>query len=554
MLHRMRGLLVRGGAVLTGDPSRPVVQALAVRGGTVIALGPGAAEAAGADAEVLDLAGGCAVPGFRDGHVHPLWGGVDMVAAPLSDATTLDGLVEAVRAFAAAHPELTWVTGGGYVSALAPGGRFDATWLDAAVPDRPAVLLANDYHTAWANSRALALAGIDRSTPDPPRGQIVRHADGSPQGTLRESAVELVTRLLPVPTVQDRRAGLERAAAMLAGHGIVHVQEAALEPEDLDVYLALAAEGRLPLSVSVALRVDPTRWRDQREQFAAARARAAQDPSGQVRVRTVKLFADGVVEAGTASMLEAYEPLGPAGCTHASGNHGGDEDGGHGLANWTDAELAEVVTAFDADGFQVHVHAIGDAAVRASLDAVEAAQRAHGPGDRRPVIAHTQVVHPRDLPRFAALGVVANFEPLWAQQDPVMVELTEPRLGPQRSLQQYPMAAVLGTGARVSFGSDWPVTGAAPLAGIATAVTRQTPEGQPAGGWLPEQRLPLSAALAAYTSGTAWQCFDDHAGRLVEGAPADLVALGADLTRVNGHEIADVPVLSTWRRGERTTP
>jgi len=541
MLHRMRGLLVRGGAVLTGDPARPVVDALAVRGGTVVAVGPGAAEAAGAGAEVLDLAGGCAVPGFRDGHVHPLWGGVDMVAAPVSEATTLDGLVEAVRGFATAHPELAWVTGGGYVSALAPGGRFDATWLDAAVPDRPAVLLANDYHTAWANSRALALAGIDRSTPDPARGQIVRHADGSPQGTLRESAVELVTRLLPVPTVQDRRAGLERAAAMLAGHGIVHVQEAALEPEDLDVYLALAAEGRLPLSVSVALRVDPTRWRDQRAEFAAARARAAEDHTGQVRAVTVKLFADGVVEAGTASMLQAYEPLVHGGCTH-------------GLANWTDAELAEVVAAFDADGFQVHVHAIGDAAVRASLDAIEAAQRTHGARDRRPVIAHTQVVHPRDLPRFAALGVVANFEPLWAQQDAVMVDLTEPRLGPERSRQQYPIAGVLGTGARVSFGSDWPVTDAAPLAGIATAVTRQTPGRHPAGGWLPEQRLPLSAALAAYTSGTAWQCFDDTAGRLVEGAPADLVALGIDLTRVFDHEIADVPVMSTWRRGERTTP
>lgn len=544
---------MRGGTVLTGDPARPVVDALAVQDGTVVAVGPAALSAVGAEAEVLDLAGGCAVPGFRDGHVHPLWGGVDMVAAPLAGASTLDGLVEAVRAFATAHPELAWVTGGGYVSALAPGGRFDAAWLDAAVPDRPAVLLANDYHTAWANSRALALAGIDRSTPDPARGQIVRHADGSPQGTLRESAVDLVTRLLPVPTRQDRRAGLVRAAAMLAGHGIVHVQEAALEPADLDVYLDLAAEGRLPLSVSIALRVDPTRWRDQREEFAAARARAAEDPTGQVRVTTVKLFADGVVEAGTASMLEAYEPLVLGGCGHDGGDRH-DGNGGHGLPNWTDAELAEVVTAFDADGFQVHVHAIGDAAVRASLDAVEAAQRVHGPRDRRPVIAHTQVVHPRDLPRFAALGVVANFEPLWAQQDPVMVELTEPRLGPARSRQQYPMAGVLATGARVSFGSDWPVTDAAPLAGIATAVTRQTPGRRPAHGWLPEQRLPLSAALAAYTSGTAWQCFDDAAGRLVAGAPADLVALGADLARVPGHEIADVPVLSTWRRGERTTP
>lgn len=543
MLRRMQGLLVRGGAVLTGDPARPVVDALAVVNGIVVALGDAAADAVGAGAEVIDLAGGCAVPGFRDGHVHPLWGGVDMAAAPLSEATTLDGLVEAVRAWAQAHPELPWVTGGGYVSALAPGGVFDAAWLDAAVPDRPAVLLANDYHTAWANSRALQIAGLDRDTPDPARGEIVRRADGSPQGTLRESAVELVTRHLPAATTDDRRAGLARAAAMLAGHGLVHVQEAALEPEDLDIYLALAAEGRLPLGVSVALRVDPLRWREQRSEFAAARARAAEDPNGQVRVSTVKLFADGVIEAGTASMLAPYAPL-----------PGEGDRCGHGLPNWTDAELAEVVTAFDADGFQVHVHAIGDAAVRASLDAVEAALRAHGPRDRRPVVAHTQVVHPQDLPRFAALGVVANFEPLWAQQDPVMAELTEPRLGPERSAQQYPIAQVLRSGARVSFGSDWPVTDSAPLAGIATAVTRQTPQRHPDGGWLPAQRLSMQDALAAYTSGTAWQCFDDAAGRLVEGAPADLAVLGADLTRVPSHELADVPVLSTWRRGERTTP
>ena len=539
----MPGLLLQGGAVLTGDPVRPVADALGVRDGVIVGLGDAAAQAAGRDAEVVDLDGGCVVPGFRDGHVHPLWGGIDLAAAPLSQATTLDGLLEAVRDYAQGAPDLAWVTGGGYVSALAPGGLFDAAWLDAVVPDRPAVLLANDYHTAWANSLALQLAGVDASTPDPPRGQVVRRADGSPQGTLRESAVELVTRHLPAPTREDKRTGLLRAATMLACLGIVFVQEAALAPEDLDVYLDLAAEGRLPLSVAVALRVDPLRWRDQRGQFAAARARADQDPRGQVRARTVKLFADGVIEAGTASMLEPYQALAEEPCSH-----------GHGLANWSPAELAEVVTAFDADGFQVHVHAIGDAAVRSALDAVEAAQRANGARDRRPVVAHTQVVHPQDLPRFAALGVVANFEPLWAQQDPVMLKLTEPRLGRTRAAQQYPVAQLLASGARVSFGSDWPVSDAAPLAGIATAVTRQTPDRRPAGGWLPEQRITLTDALAAYTSGTAFQCFDDTSGALVEGAPADLAVLGADLTRLSGHELADVTVLSTWRCGERTTP
>lgn len=529
--------------MLTGDPRRPVVSALAVADGVVVGLGDTAVDTVGRDAEVVDLAGGCALPGFRDGHVHPLEGGLHMAAAPLAGAATLDRLLDDVRAYAQAHPDLPWVTGGGYDPSLAPDGCPDATWLDSAVPDRPAVLVAADYHTAWANSRALELAGVDATTPDPPRGQVVRRADGSPQGTLRESAVQLVTGLLPEPSPEDKRAALERAARALAALGIVWVQEAALEPADLDVYLDLAAAGRLPLGVDAALHVDVRRWRDQRAELAAARDRAAQDPTGQVRAGTVKLFADGVVEAGTASMLDPYEPVDGPACAH----------GRHGLPNWSPEELAEVVTAYDADGFQVHVHAIGDAAVRAALDAVEAAARANGPRDRRPVVAHTQVVHPDDLPRFARLGVVANFEPLWAQPDRVMVDLTEPRLGPERSRRQYPVAQILATGAHVSFGSDWPVSDAAPLAGIATAVTRQTPDGRPADGWLPEQRVPLAAALAAYTSGTAYQAHDDRAGRLVEGAPADLAVLGADLPRVPAREVADVPVRSTWRRGNRTT-
>ena len=561
----MAGLLVRGGPVHTGDPARPVVDALAVVDGVVVARGEAALHAVGRGAQVIDLAGGCALPGFRDGHIHPLSGGVGLAAAPLATASTLGELFEVIRTFADEHPDQRWITGGGYLPTLAPDGQFDAAWLDAVVPDRPAVLMATDYHTAWANTAALERAGIDAGTPDPARGQIVRRADGTPQGTLREAAVDLVTRYVPPLGEPDKQAGLRRAMALLAGHGIVAVQEAALEQADLGVYLDLAAAGGLPMDVAVALRVEPDSWREQLEEFAAARSTADQaaaqsGPPGpghgrraRVRARTVKLFADGVIEAGTAHMLEPYAGEPPTG-TPLTGGQGCGHLPDTGLPNFSPAELAEVVTAFDARGWQVHVHAIGDAAVRSALDAVDAAQRANGPRDRRAVIAHTQVVHPQDVHRFARLGVVANFEPLWAQQDSVMVELTEPRLGAHRSGRQYPIGELLASGARVSFGSDWPVTSAAPLEGICTAVTRQTDTGQPPGGWQPEQRVTLAEALAAYTSGTAYQCFDDTAGRLVEGAPADFVVLDADLSRVPARELADVPVLSTWRAGERTTP
>ncbi len=311
--------------------------------------------------------------------------------------------------------------------------------------------------------------------------------------------------------------------------GIVWAQEAALEPEDIAVYRDLAGRGELPCPVNIALRISPDRWREQVPEFAAVRSPTLNG----VSVGTVKFFVDGVIEAGTGALLEAYA------------------DAGHscGLPNWAPAELAAAVTAVDATGFQAHLHAIGDAAIRMALDAVEHCARVNGPRDRRPVIAHAQLVHPDDLSRFAALGVIANFEPLWACPDSVMTELTEPRLGPVRSSWQYPMRSMLDSGAHVSFGSDWPVSSMRPLAGLAVALSRQTPAGEPAGGWLPEQRLDLESALAAYTCGTAYQAYDDDAGRLTPGQHADLCLLPADPAGLAPAELADLPVTSTWVGG-----
>lgn len=531
-------LLFVGGAVRTGDPARPAATALAVVDGRVAALDADALALRGPATAEVDLSGGAVLPAFGDGHVHPLWGGLELAQAPVRDCTSVDEVVAAVGAFAAAHPGLAWVQGGSYDPTLAAGGLFDARWLDAVVPDRPVYLESSDHHCAWVNSAALQLAGVDRDTPDPPAGSVARRADGEPLGTLVEwTAMELVKRMVPAPDAAAKQAGLRASTAMLAAAGITWAQEAALAPEDVLTYLAAASAGDLAVRVNIALRAEPGEWPAQREPFRAARAEAAGSP--WVRARTVKFFADGVVEAGTAALLEPYDDA-PHTC---------------GLPVWSPDELAAAVAAFDADGFQVHVHAIGDAGIRAALDAVEHAARVNGPRDRRPVVAHTQVVDPADIPRFASLGVVANVEPLWACLDACQRDLTMPRLGPRRSAWQYPMRAILDAGGRLSMGSDWPVSSHRPLEGLAVAVTRQTPDGVPPGGWLPAQRLDPATALAAYSAGVAHQAFEDRSwGRVAPGMRADLVWLADDPLTVPAAQWPDVAVRGTWLAGVRTAP
>lgn len=503
--------------------------------GRIVALDDDALDSPSARTQVVDLAGGCIVPGFRDGHAHPLWGARSLLGAPVSGAATLADLLDRVRSYAAAHPQLEWVTGAGYDPTLLPGGVGDARLLDHCAPGRPVFLWATDHHAAWVSSAALDRAAITERSIDPPRGRIVRRDDGSPAGTLLEAAAHGVAALVPPPAAAELRGALGDALTTFAAAGVTWVQDAALQPEETSHYLALASDGPLPCGVQAALVVDPEHWRDQLDAFSAARAEHASSP---IRTPVVKFFADGVIEASTAAMLEPY-----CGCD-ARGTE-------RGISNWPVDEMGRAVSAFDALGFQVHIHAIGDGAVRSALDAIERASRLNGTRDRRPTVAHTQLVQPADLARFAQLGAVANFEPLWAQRDALMIEFTEPRLGPLRSSWQYPMGALSRAGVAISFGSDWPVSSLAPLDGLAVAVTRQTRNREPEDGWLPEQRLGFGDALAAYTTGTAYQAFDESgAGRLAPGAPADLCLLAVDPARVDPHDLPEVNVLGTWHEGD----
>lgn len=529
--------LFRGGTVVTNLSSLPLSDAVAVHDGRVVALGAEARDWATTWDDVIDLRGRCLVPGFRDGHAHPLAAGIEMTSLQLDGDGTVDAALAAVAAWAAAHPTDLWIVGAGHSTAILPDGIGDSAWLDAIVPDRPVALTSNDHHTMWVNTAALRAARIDTNTADPDGGVIVRRADGTPCGTLREfGAIQLMQAAMPNVGALERAAGIRPCLTELARHGIVWVQDALVSADLLDTYLTAGAAGELTCRFNLAFRAEPNGWRRQADQFVGLRSRVDSDPAalGWLTAGTVKFFADGVIEAATGFLLEPYSDA-PHTC---------------GLPNWNPDELAEAVRCFDAAGFQIHIHAIGDGGVRMALDAIEHAQRCNGAADRRAVIAHTQLVHPADLPRFSELGVIANFEPLWSQLDPVMVELTIPRLGPRRSALQYQIGSLARSGAPITFGSDWPVSSVNPLVGMSVAVTRRTANGEPVGGWTPEERVPLLQAIAAYTAGTAYQAFEElDRGTLTPGAWADFAVLAADLTAIDGDEARDVAVDQTMLAG-----
>ncbi|MFI0806171.1 amidohydrolase [Streptomyces echinatus] len=531
-------LLFTGGPVLT--PEGRTATAVAVTGDRITAVGHAEVrDLAGPRTEVVDLAGRLLLPGFQDAHVHPVPAGLELSQCDLTGRTTAEETVAAVRAYADAHPEREWILGGGWSMEAFAGGTPSKELLDAVVPDRPVYLPNRDHHGAWVNSRALELAGIGRSTPDPADGRIERDASGEPSGTLQEGAMQLVGRLTPPAGPADRLAALLHAQRHLHALGITAWQDALVGDflgmdDPAQAYLSAAAEGSLTARVVGALWWDRERGAEQIPELVARREALSR---GRFRAGTVKLMLDGVAENHTAALLDPY--LDRCGC--ATANRG---------KSFIDPEqLPRYVTELDALGFQCHFHALGDRAVRDALDAVEAARAANGPSDTRPHLAHLQVVHPDDVPRFARLGATANIQPLWAAHEPQMDELTIPFLGPERAARQYPFGSLLRSGARLAAGSDWPVSSPDPLQGIHVAVNRVEPGG--AGPvFLPGERLGLAEALTAYTAGSAYVNHLDDSGRVAVGALADLVVLDRDPFADGPEAIAGTAVALTYVGGE----
>lgn len=426
-----------------------------------------------------------------------------------------------------------------------PRGTPHKELLDRVVPDRPVFLRNRDHHGAWANSLALRLAGVDATTADPADGRIERDPDGSPAGTLHEGAAQLVARVAPPPTRRGLREGLLRGQDHCLAQGITQWQDALLRVlgpglDAMDVYLDALADGALTARVTGALWWDRDRGTDQIADLVARRERA-RGHDDLFRADAVKIMLDGVAENFTASLSRPYRDR----CGHETGNHG---------LSFIDRDvLRDVVATVDAHGLQAHFHAVGDQAVTDALDAVAHARQVNGDSGIRHHVAHLQIVRPEDVRRFAALGVVANIQPLWARHEPQMTDLTIPFLDPALVDRQYPFLDLHRAGAMLAAGSDWPVSSASPLEGMHVAVNRTAeyapPETEP---FLPGQRLPLVVAWDAYTHGVAWlNRRERQTGRLVPGYLADLVLLDRDPFLGAPHEIADTEVVGTWLGGRR---
>lgn len=524
--HRYRG----SGSVLVSGPSVELVATVGPRG----LAQPGRR----ADHEVVDLSGGLIAPGFIDAHIHAVQGGLERRQCDLSGGHTRTDYLRLVSEYAAAHPKVPWILGGGWAMSAFPGGSPLAADLDEIVPDRPVYLLNRDHHGAWVNARAFELAGVGAGTPDPGDGHFGRDAAGVPSGTLHEGAMGVVGRLLPHPDPEESYAGFLEGQHYLHSLGVTGWQDAILgayggHADPAPVYLRAAERGDLTADVVGALWWDRDRGLEQVAEIVERRAELTQ---GRLRATSVKIMYDGIAENFTAAMTGPYLDR----CGHATGNDG--------RSFLTPQALAEAVSALAALDFQVHVHAIGDRAVREALDAFEAAGRP----DLRPHIAHLQVVHPDDVRRFAALGVTANMQALWACLDDQMSELTMPFLGKERSAWQYPFGDLHRAGAPLCAGSDWPVSTPDPLAALHVAVNRTAyAEPGPAGSepFLPEQSLDLATAWAAYTSGSARINGRDEAGVLAPGTVADLVVLDRDPFAAPAAEIGAARVVSTWVDG-----
>ncbi len=543
-------LVLAGGKIRTPAHPSGFVQALAVRDRVIQAVGSDdeIRELTGRRTRVIDLRGRLALPAFGDAHVHPVGGGLESLRCNLVGPRSRHECLEVVAEYCAALAPGAWVLGGGWTMSAFPGGLPTAADLDTVTGGRPAFLPNRDHHSAWVNTAAMTIAGIDAGTPDPVDGRIERDEAGRPAGALHDGAMRLVAAHVPAATEAELLAGLVAGQSHLHSLGITSYQDACVGaadelgiPDSFGTYLMAADYGMLDSHVVGALWWDRDRGLDQIDDLLARREQAGH---GQFRATTVKLMLDGVCETFTAAMSAPY--------LDRSG-HPTDHSGRLFIAP---DELAEAARRLGAEGFQLHFHAIGDLAVTTALDALAALPAPQRQAARHH-LAHLQFITPRDMGRFAELGAVANFQPLWACAEIQMEEMTLPFVGPERALWQYQIGSLLGLGTRIAFGSDWPVSSADPLQEIHVAVNRVLSErlgrpGEPEceNPFLPGQAITVDAAVDAFTSGVAWVNHEeDEAGRLLPGMRADVAVLDQDLFTIPPRDIGSTSVLTTVAGG-----
>ncbi len=529
---RPADIVFRNGDVYTVDAARTWARAVAVAGNRIVYVGPdaGAEAFVGTDTRVVDLDGRMLMPGFQDSHVHPSGQSLDL--ARLDNMVDSTEVLRTIQEYADANPDRAWILGGGWLeAAFKPSGVPTRQMLDEVVRDRPALMTNASGHQGWANSRALEIAGITADTPDPPNGRIDHDDEGEPSGILQEAAQGLVRQHIPPSThefrIESRRAALREMARL----GITAIVDASSSPASEAEFAELEDAGELTVRAVACQRYSPQR--DDEEQIRDFIARRTALGDGQLRATCVKIGLDGIIEHHTASVLEPFV----------------DRDDGYRGPIFVEPErLRRVVTRLDAEGFQVHIHAIADRSARQSLNAIEQAQRINGTGGGRHHLAHLQLLDPEDMPRLRTLGVTANMTPLWGRGDDWETVFAVRVLGPERSERLLQHNSIIGVGANLVWGTDWPVTSLVPVEGLETAATRRylgglDPYGEPDQSWLPEERITLGDAIAAYTISGAFLLFEeDERGSIEVGKLADLVVMEKNLFEIPLLEIHEVAV------------
>jgi predicted amidohydrolase YtcJ len=507
-------LLIVNGRVFAADAAGTTAEAVAVRGNTILRIGTTAEVSAlrGASTRVIDAHGGSIIPGLNDTHVHFISGAFSLDQLDLGGLNTLDEVQAAIRKFAAANPGTGWLQGRGWLYTPFPGASPTRAQLDAVVPDQPAVMQCYDGHSIWVNSRALQLAGITKDTPNPPNGVIVKDPKtGEPTGHLKESAARLVSKVIPPRTEADRRAAIKAASAYANSLGVTSIHNPGATPEEMAVFEAARRDGDLTVRAYVAYWGSAQTTEAEADTFVQTWQRLGDDAT--LRGGFVKLAADGVIEARTAAMLAPYA-----------------NSSGTGIPNFTADQLNHVVELLDKRGLQVTIHAIGDRAIRMSLDAFERAAKLNpAPArGRRHRIEHVEAIAEADIARFGKLGVIASQQPMHVALGDMNQKTPHgpwpDNIGPERYARAWAWRRIMAAGGRVAFGSDWPVATLNPGAGIWLAATRVTLPGGV------EQAMPMADVIRGYTSWAAYASFDEKRnGTLAPGMLADIAVLTSDV-------------------------
>jgi predicted amidohydrolase YtcJ len=544
-LHSADALVVNA-RVYTVNSVQPWAEAVAIRGGKVAAVGTAKEleKFRGLSTKVIDAGGRLVLPGFTDAHIHIIEGSLSLVRVHLEDTKTVADVQKLVKQFADEHPHSPWILGRGWSYPIFGATALpDKKFLDEIVPDRPVYLTAFDGHSWWANSKALQLAGITKTTPDPVNGVIVHDpVTGEPTGALKEDgADDLMEHVLPKPTREERlaalRAGLHEANKVGLARGIcagnIGEDVTYSDFENADVYDELRKNGELSVRIYYAYGMDPKEGLTPRVLKRLEQARQLHHDEW-ISAGAVKFYMDGVIESHTAAMLTPYS----------------DDPSQLGKLFWDPAKYKQTVQRLDKLGFQLFTHAIGEKAVRTALDAYQnAAQVNHT--HNRPRIEHIETISEQDIPRFGKLGVIASFQPLHAYPDDDTLKIWARNAGPERAQRAWVWHSIESTGGHLAFGSDWPVVTLNPWYGVQNALTRQTREGDPPGGFVPHERISLEDAIKGYTLGAAYAGRREKSeGSIEPGKVADLIVLSQDLFKIEPNQIANTEVLLTMVGGK----